>query len=95
MSEQRYVEPSTQDERRPAASTLPDWQVTARRIVGTVTERILGECWAPTWQRGLLVLGLLAGLLAIIAVTLSVGNALLVAAVGGVMRILCERRNRG
>jgi hypothetical protein len=97
MLEQQYAEPSPADgdppaDRAPAGSTLPNWQVVARRTIGTVCDRILGECWAPTWQRGLLVLGVIVGLLVVIAVTLSVGNALLVGAVGAVMRILCEYR---
>jgi hypothetical protein len=92
MPVQQYVEPPSADDDQRAASTLPNWQVVARRTVGTVTERILGECWAPTWQRGLLVLSVIAGLLVVIALTLSVGNAVLVAAVGAVMRIVCEQR---
>ncbi len=92
MPLQQYVKPPSADDEQRSASTLPNWQVVARRTVGTLSERILGECWAATWQRGLLMLSLIAGLLVVIAVTLSVGNALLVGAAGAVMRILCEHR---
>jgi hypothetical protein len=67
-------------------------RATTRRFAVKVVERALGECLAPTPGIGLLVLLVVAGLLAVIAVTLSVGNALLVLIVAVVIRISCERR---
>jgi hypothetical protein len=78
----------------PAGPCLPGWRIAARRVVTTVVERALGECLAPTPTIGLLVMAAIAGLLAIIAVTLSPGNALLVLLAGVLMRISCERRGR-
>lgn len=72
--------------------TLPQWNVTLRRLVTVVLDRTLGECWAPTPTRGVLVLLTIVSLLAIIAVTLSVGNAALVLLAAVAMRITCERR---
>jgi hypothetical protein len=99
MLRQQYVEPpSTEqvgDQGRPAIGrALPQWQVTLRRSVHMVLERCLGECFAPNARIGLLVVLLIIGLLTIIAMTLSVGNALLVLLVAVVMRISCERGKR-
>ncbi|HEY3608364.1 MAG TPA: hypothetical protein VGL06_12730 [Pseudonocardiaceae bacterium] len=77
-----------------AGSGLPGWRIATRRVVTTVVERALGECLAPTPTIGLLVMAAIAGLLAIIAVTLSPGNALLVLIAGVIMRISCEHRSR-
>lgn len=54
-------------------------------------ERVVGECW-PGPKTAVLVLFVIAGLLAVIALTLSIGNALLVALVAVVMRVACEWR---
>lgn len=92
MSRQRYAErpaPLVPSTTGPARS---HWNVTTRRIVARVLEQTLGECLAPTPRSGLLVLVTIIALLAVIAVTLSVGNALLVLLAGTVMRISCERR---
>lgn len=78
----------------PVGRGLPSWRIATRRVVTTVVERALGECLAPTPTIGLLVLAGIAGLLAIIAVTLSPGNALLVLLAGVLMRISCERTGR-
>jgi hypothetical protein len=96
MSGQRYAEPTatTADtDRLPAGTPLPPWRITARRVVLTACERAIGECFVPNAGAGLAILGSIVALLAVIAVTLSVGNALLVLLVAIVMRILCERRN--
>lgn len=87
------TEPST--DAPPAGRTLPAWQITTRRWLAVACERILGECWAPNPRTGLLVLLVIIGLLAVIAVTLSIGNALLVLVVAAVMRVACERRWSG
>jgi hypothetical protein len=95
MLRQQYAEQSDQhtDTVRPGAGrTLPPWRITVRRWLAVACERILGECWAPNPRTGLLVLLVIIGLLAVIAVTLSVGNALLVLVVAAVMRLACERR---
>jgi len=78
----------------PAGTSLPAWRIAMRRVVTTVMERALGECLAPTPTIGLLVMATIAGLLAVIAVTLTPGNALLVLLAAVIMRISCERRNR-
>jgi hypothetical protein len=78
----------------PTGSGLPGWRIATRRVVTNVVERALGECLAPTPTIGLLVMAAIAGLLAIIAVTLSPGNALLVLIAGVIMRISCEHRSR-
>jgi hypothetical protein len=95
MLRQQYAEQATTEQDADAPSvgrTLPQWRVVLRKSVGTVLERTLGECWAPNPRTGLLVLLLIIGLLGIIAVTLSVGNALLVLVVSVVMRVSCDRR---
>jgi hypothetical protein len=92
MSRQRYAERPTLLVADPTSRTLPHWNITVRRFVGTVLERTLGECLAPNTRTGLLVLTVILGLLAVIAVTLSVGNALLVLLAAVVMRVSCERR---
>jgi len=79
---------------RPTGSGLPGWRIATRRVITTVVERALGECLAPTPTIGLLVMAAIAGLLAIIAVTLTPGNALLVLLAGVIMRISCEHRSR-
>jgi hypothetical protein len=68
-------------------------RTTARRITIAVIERTLGECWSSTPKLGVLVLAMIVGLLGVIALTLSIGNALLVALVAVVMRVACERRS--
>jgi hypothetical protein len=78
----------------PTGSGLPGWRIATRRVITTVAERTLGECLAPTPTIGLLVMAAIAGLLAIIAVTLSPGNALLVLLAGIIMRLSCEHRSR-
>ncbi|HEX5404036.1 MAG TPA: hypothetical protein VFX16_17250 [Pseudonocardiaceae bacterium] len=96
MLRQHYAERSSSeqpDTDQPSAGrVLPQWQITTRRWLAVTCERILGECWAPNPRTGLLVLLLIIVLLGIIAVTLSIGNALLVLVVAAVMRIACERR---
>jgi hypothetical protein len=104
MLRQQYVDqPSTEqvgDGGTPDAAgpstgrALPEWQVTLRRSTHMVLERCLGECFAPNARVGLLVVALIIGLLSVIAMTLSVGNALLVLLVSVVMRISCERGKR-
>jgi hypothetical protein len=78
----------------PAGAGLPGWRIATRRVITTVVERALGECLAPTPTVGVLVMAAIAGLLAIIAVTLTPGNALLVLLAGVIMRISCEHRGR-
>jgi hypothetical protein len=78
----------------PTGSGLPGWRIATRRVITTVVERALGECLAPTPTIGVLVMAAIAGLLAIIAVTLTPGNALLVLLAGVIMRISCEHRGR-
>jgi hypothetical protein len=78
----------------PAGSGLPGWRIATRRVITTVVERALGESLAQTPAIGLLVMATLAGLLAVIAVTLSPGNALLVLIAGIIMRLSCEHRGR-
>jgi hypothetical protein len=78
----------------PAGRGLPGWRIATRRAVNTVVERALGECLAPTPTIGLLVMAAIAGLLAVIAVTLSPGNAALVLLAGIIMRISCEYQAR-
>jgi hypothetical protein len=85
---QQYAEQPSNSRR------LPDWRITLRRGARVVVERALGECLAPTLTIGLLVLLAIVGLLGIIAMTLSVGNAALVLLAGVIMRISCERRDR-
>jgi hypothetical protein len=100
---QRYAEQSSSGTAQPSADSvvpahsntgLPDWRVALRRGVTTVVERALGECLAPTPTKGMLVLLAIFGLLAVITVTLSLGNALLVLLAGVIMRITCEYRGR-
>jgi hypothetical protein len=79
--------------RPPVGRSLSPWRVALRKWVTVVLERTLGECWAPNPRTGLLVLLAIAVLLTTIAVTLSVGNALLVLVVGVVMRVSCDRRS--
>ncbi|HEX5114718.1 MAG TPA: hypothetical protein VFW65_05920 [Pseudonocardiaceae bacterium] len=76
----------------PEGRALPDWRVVTHRRVMTVCERVLGECFVPNARTGVAVLAAIIGALTVIAVTLSVGNALLVLFVAAVMRIACERR---
>jgi hypothetical protein len=95
LRQQQYAEQPDQHTETvapPAGRTLPRWRITARRWLAVACERILGECWAPDPRTGLLVLLAIIGLLGVIAVTLSVGNALLVLVVAAVMRVLCEHR---
>jgi hypothetical protein len=89
---QQYAEPRADDAVTEAARPLPQWRTTIRTRTLMVCERILGECFVPNARTGLLVLAVVVGLLAVIAVTLSVGNALLVLLVATVMRLICERR---
>lgn len=70
---------------------LPDWRVGTRRRVITVCERVLGECFVPNARTGVALLAAIVGALTVIALTLSVGNALLVLLAAVVMRIVCER----
>jgi hypothetical protein len=91
MLRQQYAQRPT-EKVTPAGRTLPHWNIRLRRFAATVLERTLGECWAPNLKVGLLVLLAIVSLLGIIAVTLSVGNALLVLLAAVVMRISCERR---
>jgi hypothetical protein len=93
MLRQRYAERPT--DTVPATShRTPPKNVTARRFVARALERTLGECLAPNPRSGLLVLVAIVVLLGIIAVTLSVGNALLVLLAAVVMRVSCERGRR-
>ena len=91
MLRQRYAE-------RPATTaptthrTQQPRNVPLRRLVVSVLERTLGECLAPNPRSGLLMLVAIACLLGVIAVTLSVGNALLVLLAAVVMRVSCDRR---
>jgi hypothetical protein len=78
----------------PVGRGLPGWRITLRRTTLNVVERVLGTCLAATPTRGVLVLLAVLGLLAVITVTLSVGNALLVLLAGAIMRISCEYRAR-
>lgn len=80
------------DTATPGGRALPDWRVVTRRRVLTVCERVLGECFVPNARTGVALLAAIIGALTVIAVTLTVGNALLVLLVAGVMRIACERR---
>ena len=93
LGQQQYAEsseaPTATD---PIGRSLPHWQVMARRWLAISTERALGDCFQLTPASALLVLGSIAALLVVIALTLGVGNALLVACVGVVMRVACERR---
>lgn len=75
-----------------ADRSLPDWRVVTRRRVITVCERVLGECFVPNARTGVALLLAIVGALTVIALTLSVGNALLVLLAAVVMRIVCERR---
>jgi hypothetical protein len=88
------TQPSGDATANPVGSGLPGWRIATRRVVTNVVERALGECLAPTPTIGVLVMAAIAGLLAIIAVTLSPGNALLVLIAGVIMRISCEHRSR-
>jgi hypothetical protein len=78
---------------RPAGG-MPGWRIALRRYVLFVVDRALGTCLAPTPTRGVLVLLAILGLLAVITVTLSIGNALLVLLAGVIMRISCEYGSR-
>ena len=94
---QQYVEDSetasgTVTTTEQLGRSLPHWQVVARRWLAVATERALGECFSMRTKSALAVLGSVVALLVVIALTLSVGNALLVAGVGVTMRIACERR---
>lgn len=91
MLRQQYAEQS-EDSTVAVRPTLPQWQVVARRWLSVVVERIVGECWSPNPKLALLVLAVVVGLLVVIAMTLSIGNALLVAAVSVMMRVVCDRR---
>lgn len=90
-AKQTHPPPPTE---RPVGRGLPGWRIAVRRGVHVVVERALGECLAPTPTRGVLMLLAVLGLLAVIAVTLSVGNALLVLLAGAIMRVSCEYRGR-
>ena len=92
MLGQQFAESPTDESVTQEARPLPEWRVMARRRVLTVCERILGECFVPNARTGVGLLAAVAGLLTVIAVTLSVGNALLVLLVAVVMRIICDRR---
>ncbi len=96
MLRQQYAEQASSQTptERPAGRALPGWRIGLRRAVQTVVERALGTCLAATPTRGVLVLLAIAGLLAVITVTLSLGNALLVLLAGAIMRISCEYRGR-
>lgn len=85
MLGQEYADPVTG---RPP----PDWRVVARRRVITVCERVLGEYFVPNARTGVALLAAIVGALTVIALTLSVGNALLVLLAAVVMRIVCDRR---
>lgn len=76
----------------PDARPMPDWRAVTRRWVLAACERVLGECLVPNARTGVALLAAIAGALTVIAVTLSVGNALLVLLAAVVMRIACERR---
>ena len=76
------------------AGGMPSWRITLRRFVMLIVDRALGTCLTPTPMRGLLVLLAILGLLTVITVTLSIGNALLVLLAGAIMRINCEYRGR-
>lgn len=99
---QQYTEQSSSGPAQPPAGTtvptvgpvLPGWRIALRRGVTTVVERALGECLASTPAKGVLVLLAIFGLLAVITVTLSLGNALLVFLAGAIMRVTCEYRGR-
>jgi hypothetical protein len=95
--EQQYVEDSetpsgTVTTTEQLGRSLPHWQVVARRWLAVATERALGDCVQLSTRSALAVLGSVVALLVVIGLTLSVGNALLVAGVGVAMRIACERR---
>lgn len=94
MSRQRYAERPTRQIPTTPVRTAPPWNVTVRRMLARVPERALGECLAPTPRSGLLVLVTVVALIGVIAVTLSVGNALLVLLAAAAMRVSCERRGR-
>lgn len=94
MLGQQYAESSTDESVTRNVPPYPHWRVAARRHTLTVCERVLGECFVPNVRTGLAVLAVVVGLLAVIAVTLSVGNALLVLLVAAVMRVVCERGSR-
>lgn len=101
MLRQHYADETTQTaptagtvDTHPAGRALPGWRIAVRRVAWTVVERVLGDCLAPTPTRGVLVLLAVAGLLVVIALTLSVGNALMVLLAGAIMRISCEYRGR-
>jgi hypothetical protein len=76
----------------PVGWSLPRWQVVTRRWLAVAIERALGDCFQLSPRAALLVLGSITALLVVIALTLSIGNALLVAGVGVVMRVACEPR---
>lgn len=91
MLRQRYAERPTDTAPTTSHRTRPPGNVTARRYVARALERMLGECLAPNPRSGLLVLVAIVCLLGVIAVTLSIGNALLVLLAAVVMRVSCER----
>jgi hypothetical protein len=99
-AEQTSPENGATTDTRPAPTAgrelpgLPGWRIALRRAVLFVVERALGQCLGATPTRGALVLVAVVGLLAVITVTLSVGNALLVLLAGVIMRISCEYRSR-
>lgn len=97
MLRQDYAEQTTPAATPVAAAPtggMPSWRIALRRLVLFVVDRALGTCLAPTPMRGVLVLLAILGLLTVIAVTLSIGNALLVLLAGAIMRISCEYRSR-
>ncbi|HEX4722864.1 MAG TPA: hypothetical protein VH333_10145 [Pseudonocardiaceae bacterium] len=95
MLRQDYAEQTTpQPSERTTGRAQPGWRIALRRGVRGVVTRALGVCLAPTPARGVLVLLAIVGLLAVITVTLSVGNALLVLLAGVIMRVSCEYRRR-
>ena len=97
MLRQDYAEqtaPAPTPVTAPPAGGMPSWRITLRRFVLLVVERALGTCLAPTPTRGVLVLLAILGLLTVITVTLSIGNALLVLLAGVIMRVSCEYRSR-
>lgn len=75
----------------PARRSLPHWQVVARHWFGVVLERVVGEYW-PKPRTAVLVFAVIVALFVVIGLTLSVGNAVLVAVVAIVMRFVCEHR---
>lgn len=72
----------------------PTRRALAGRWLLRFVERAFGECFALSLPLAVLALVAVAVLLAVIAYTLSVANAVLVVAAAVAMRITCERRNR-